>query len=1233
MFTQPEAATSEVRSRARIVVAALLSLFLVIAGALTAPPARALVDGAVITGTVTAASESGLTVQVQASGLGSVTSAYAALIPKGAEAGVSGSGGYAAFALPFPTVSGGATSFTLTAAKTALDRSITYEVLIWQIHSGANAETIYARSDVAISTTQWDAVFPPAPEPEPAVATSTTLTVDPASTSQAGATFTLGATVSPAASGTVAYSVNGSSVGSAPVGSTVTTSVATPGTAQLSAVFTPADPAAFVGSTSSSVAYEITAVTTPEEPETPVFTPAISVFRADGTTPFAGTVTAGETLVVKGTGFDPAANVGGRGLPIPATLPQGTYVVFGHFAENWKPSAGAASAQRKVISQKWALAESVLEQVPAQYQATIRGQWVDIAADGSFRATLTASETTAPVSGGAYGVYTYGAGGVSNAAQELSVPVAFAPVFDPAISVFRADGTTPVTGTVDAGETLVVKGTGFDPAANVGGRGVPIPSTLPQGTYVVFGQFAENWKPSAGAASSQRKVGSQKWALAEGVLDQVPSAYQASIRSQWAALSADGSFSTTLTVTETAAVDTGRYGVYTYGAGGVSNADQELYVPLTIAPPVPDPSLDVAVTAVDAVAGATIRVEGANLGSATGAYAAIIEKGAEAGVGMGGGYVAFAIPFPVITNGATDITFTAPTAELDPAKTYEVLVWKQHSVPDATTIYARADVPFTAEHWKVLFPETTPPPTAPPITPPTDPQTPAASGSLRWSISSTFTGYVAGSIAKGSVAVSGGATRSGGLFQFGQATGSTFDADAGTGSVSYIGAVRFTGHGGILDVTISNPQIRATSPTSAALYVTSGGSQVHFADLNLGAATRSTAGGAVTFEGAPATLTAAGRTQVFQGYSTSLDPIAFTVGSVGLAPSGSTGTVAAAPAPARSAVPATPPAAEGIVLDDATLAALSAGEQVEVSASGFQPNEEGILVVVYSTPIVLDELTADATGTATWSGSLPATLADGEHTLTFQGSVDRGIRFTLARAAAALDGCLVEGASLNWGFKETFRTYIEGIAAGGWELADVVYEYPEFVWADGTGAVDIDARTGLVTYGGSIRFTGHSGALDTTLANARLELAGDTGYLVFDVSGTTQAGEPVSEAGVRFAEFALPDLELTDQGLVLDALPATLTDAGAAAFGTYPAGEELDPVSALIPVDEACGEPVAVPDDAPVAEAEVERVDAVQAQDSAPVWPWAVGGIAVVLVIGAAAWVVIARRRAAHADS
>ena len=333
---------------------------------------------------------------------------------------------------------------------------------------------------------------------------------------------------------------------------------------------------------------------------------------------------------------------------------------------------------------------------------------------------------------------------------------------------------------------------------------------------------------------------------------------------------------------------------------------------------------------------------------------------------------------------------------------------------------------------------------------------------------------------------------------------------------------------------------------------------------------------------------------------------------------------AAAPEPQARVFPTAPPATSGIELDDATLAALSAGEQVTISVPGFQSNESGIAVVVYSTPTLLAEIDADAAGGATWTGSLPASLPDGVHTLTFQGSTERGIAFTLARTAS-VGACVVDAATLAWGVKESFRTDIEGIAAGGWELDGVAYDYPDFTWTGGTGSVDAETRTGLVGFGGSIRFTGHDGALDTTLTDARVELAGDRGYVVFDVTGTTQDGAPVAQAGVRLAEFTLPDLEVTDDGLVLGALPATLTDAGATAFGTYPAGEQLDPVSAVLPVsadcDLAAGDAAAVVDDEtePTPAGPEAQSATTAASDATPtVWPWALGGFVVLAALAGA---------------
>ncbi|WP_447652668.1 HtaA domain-containing protein [Microbacterium sufflavum] len=1012
--------------RLRALLAALISVLLIAAGAVIVPPAHA--AGGTVTPTVTSADTAGLTVQVQASGLPDVTGTYAALIVKGTESGLTGSGGYAAFALPFPRVEGGASSFALTAAVGSLDRTKAYEVLVWQQHSNPNETTIYGRGDVAISAAQWDALFGTTP-------------TDPGET----------------------------------------------------------DPGTDPGETDPG--------TDPGETDPGETDPG----ETDPGETDPGETDPGET----DPGSDPGTD----------------------------PGEGEPSA---------------------------------------------------------------------------------------AIEVFLADGVTPATGVaLWAGDRIVVKGSGYDPTANVGGRGVPIPAHLPQGTYVVFGNFGADWQPSTGAASSTRSVGAQAWALAEGVLDQVPAQYQGAIRAQWVDISADGSFQVTLTLKDTPATP-GSYGVYTYAAGGVRNADQERSVALDyrIAP-----TLTASVESATAKDGLTVTAAAAKLGAVTGAYVALIKAGTEADVTAGGGFLAMQY-VRNIDAGAFTVDLNTAAKNLDRTQTYEVIVWKQHTMPNDATIHARAAVTITDAQWTALLGDEPEEPAEP--KPPVTPTTPPVSvpgGSLRWAISTSFANYVAGPIAQGAIQVSGGATRSGGQFQFGQTVGGDYDASTGLGSVVYRGAVRFTGHHGVLDVTVSDPVVRVTSAGAATVYVTSGGAQVPFATLDLTRAARITANGAVTYSGAPATLTAAGRDRVLSGYSTTLDPVTFTIGSAAAAPSGSTGTVAAAAVVKRATLPATPPASEGIDVDEQNLAALASGQPATVTASGFRPNEEGIKVVVYSTPVLLDTVTADASGVATWSGALPAALEDGAHTLTFQGSVDRGLAFTLARATAAIGTCTVEGATLNWGYKESFRTYIEGIAKGGWTLTDVAYRYPDFVWENGAGSLDGTALTGLVTYGGSIAFTGHDGALNTTLGNARVELAGDTGYLVFDVTGTTQAGESVDQQGVRLAEFPLADAAVVDGALRLDAVATTLTEAGAAAFGTYQAGEQLDPVTAVIPVDTTCGTAVAEEPEADAgASAAVTAVTEPADTEGAPVWPWIVGGL-VVVALAAGGGVLIARRsRTAQAE-
>lgn len=83
------------------------------------------------------------------------------------------------------------------------------------------------------------------------------------------------------------------------------------------------------------------------------------------------------------------------------------------------------------------------------------------------------------------------------------------------------------------------------------------------------------------------------------------------------------------------------------------------------------------------------------------------------------------------------------------------------------------------------------------------------SGSLAWGVRSSFRAYVTGSIAKGSVEETGF-----------RATGGVADPASRTATIAFTGRTHFTGHGGILNLTISNPTVHITSPTSGYLTAT-----------------------------------------------------------------------------------------------------------------------------------------------------------------------------------------------------------------------------------------------------------------------------------------------------------------------------------------------------------------------------------------------------------------------------
>ena len=87
---------------------------------------------------------------------------------------------------------------------------------------------------------------------------------------------------------------------------------------------------------------------------------------------------------------------------------------------------------------------------------------------------------------------------------------------------------------------------------------------------------------------------------------------------------------------------------------------------------------------------------------------------------------------------------------------------------------------------------------------------------VAWGFKESFRSYLSGAIALGKWEVSGDVSYETPLFGFGGGTGS-LAPDRQSGDIDFVGDMRFVGHGGILNTTLSNPTLRFLGPREAAL--------------------------------------------------------------------------------------------------------------------------------------------------------------------------------------------------------------------------------------------------------------------------------------------------------------------------------------------------------------------------------------------------------------------------------
>ncbi|MFF1872738.1 HtaA domain-containing protein [Kitasatospora herbaricolor] len=174
--------------------------------------------------------------------------------------------------------------------------------------------------------------------------------------------------------------------------------------------------------------------------------------------------------------------------------------------------------------------------------------------------------------------------------------------------------------------------------------------------------------------------------------------------------------------------------------------------------------------------------------------------------------------------------------------------------------------------------------------------------------------------------------------------------------------------------------------------------------------------------------------------------------------------------------------------------------------------------------------------------------------------------------ASAAEG-RVSGGRLDWGIKQSFLTYVTGpIAKGSWGLTGgaATVGGSGFRFHSATGAYD--PQTGALTaaFSGGVRFTGHQengvNALDMSVGRLTLRAGagGDAGLYADISSKSKDTGKVTAVSQARLADLSLAGLDLRGAAgtLTLSNVPATLTGAGASAFGGfYGAGTALDPLT------------------------------------------------------------------------
>lgn len=414
------------------------------------------------------------------------------------------------------------------------------------------------------------------------------------------------------------------------------------------------------------------------------------------------------------------------------------------------------------------------------------------------------------------------------------------------------------------------------------------------------------------------------------------------------------------------------------------------------------------------------------------------------------------------------------------------------------------------------------------------------SGTLSWDIRESFLKYLTG-FAHGSVNVEGMEKTPAGGFKYTQASG-VYNPETKTGQINFAGTAEFTGHNGQLKSTIKNMRLVVVNGKGTLVAdvdaLTRDGKSVSktglaIAEVDLSGA--SVKDGVFSAQNAAVTLTDEGSTVLFAGQYRGADN---------------------AMAPLSFSVKLSEQTAENTV----EVPRVSENKSSEGGASENKGSENGSSNEGSSNSGANG---SGSNGSAGTSGSVSNGGSSSNGSVSNNPAQPVCVPVTRTREVqeqGASDGT-IKSANLGWGVRDSFRNYVRGgIANGSWELNGTSYSSDAFNWSNGTGT--FKNGKGSISFSGSVRFTGHHGILDTTIANPRLEINGNSGTLYATMTSNDPSGKATNYGEVALLKVDLSGLQSSADAVSVNGAATTLTAEGAKAFaGFYEAGKDMAPLS------------------------------------------------------------------------